>query len=180
MAGALGWPAREHRTGERETHLDEVIPVWQFGEVHEIDVAASQERTFESCRNVTASEIALYRTLTFIRRFGIGGRESILNPPKDEPILAVATRSGFRVLAEDAPRELVLATRIAPGTIAVMNFLITPKPGGGVRLSTETRVHATTSRERRAFAIYWRIIHPGSDIIRRMWLRAIRQRAERG
>jgi hypothetical protein len=30
----------------------------------------------------------------------------------------------------------------------------------------------------RRFAIYWRRIHPGSDIIRRMWLRAIKLRAE--
>jgi hypothetical protein len=31
----------------------------------------------------------------------------------------------------------------------------------------------------RQFAVYWRLIHPGSDIIRRMWLRAIKRRAER-
>ncbi len=30
------------------------------------------------------------------------------------------------------------------------------------------------------FAIYWRVIYPGSALIRRMWLDAIRRRAERG
>jgi len=37
---------------------------------------------------------------------------------------------------------------------------------------------AGTDAARRSFAVYWRIIHPGSDIIRRMWLRAVKLRAE--
>ena len=62
--------------------------------------------------------------------------------------------------------------------VATMNFLVTPD-GNGSRLSTETRVYANTDSARRRFAVYWRIIRPGSDIIRRMWLRAIKERAER-
>jgi hypothetical protein len=30
----------------------------------------------------------------------------------------------------------------------------------------------------RTFAVYWRIIRPGSGIIRRSWLEAIKRRAE--
>ncbi|HYW41393.1 MAG TPA: hypothetical protein VE959_00970 [Bryobacteraceae bacterium] len=30
------------------------------------------------------------------------------------------------------------------------------------------------------FAAYWRMIYPGSALIRRMWLRAIKRRAEGG
>jgi hypothetical protein len=60
-----------------------------------------------------------------------------------------------------------------------MAFEITPLGDGRCRLATETRVHATTPGARRAFAPYWRVIYPGSALIRRMWLRAIRRRAER-
>jgi len=60
-----------------------------------------------------------------------------------------------------------------------MNFLVTANPRGGSDLSTETRVYANNASTTRQFAIYWRLIHPGSDIIRRMWLRAIKRRAER-
>jgi hypothetical protein len=40
-------------------------------------------------------------------------------------------------------------------------------------------VFATDPASCRRFAVYWRVIYPGSALIRRMWLRAIRLRAER-
>jgi hypothetical protein len=43
---------------------------------------------------------------------------------------------------------------------------------------SETRVHTTDAAAERRFAAYWRLIYPGSAFIRRMWLEAIRQRAE--
>jgi hypothetical protein len=48
-----------------------------------------------------------------------------------------------------------------------------------VLLTTETRVFATDAPTRRKFAAYWRVIYPGSALIRMMWLRAIKQRAEK-
>jgi hypothetical protein len=45
-------------------------------------------------------------------------------------------------------------------------------------VTTETRVFATDAATRRRFAVYWRVIYPGSALIRVMWLRAIRLRAE--
>lgn len=57
-------------------------------------------------------------------------------------------------------------------------FLITSDGRGGSNLSTETRVFADNAAGVRQFAVYWRMIHPGSDSIRRMWLRAIKRRAE--
>jgi len=40
----------------------------------------------------------------------------------------------------------------------------------------ERRVCANDASSRRKFALYWRVIDPGSAIIRRMWLRAIERR----
>ncbi len=177
---AIAWPAREERVATRMTHLDEAMPVWQFSEQHATHVAASPQRVFEAIRAVTADEILLFRTLTAIRRMGRPLPEGILNAPKSEPLLQIATRTGFRYLADDPPRELVVGTIIVPprAVLTTMNFLVTPDGKGGSLLSTETRVFADSVSAQRRFSLYWRVIHPGSDIIRRMWLRAIKRRAE--
>jgi hypothetical protein len=59
-----------------------------------------------------------------------------------------------------------------------MGFLIEDQGDGWSRLRTETRVFATDASARRRFAVYWRLIYPGSSLIRHMWLDAIRRRAE--
>lgn len=178
--------------------IDEVLPSYQFGEHHEILVKASRKQVMAATRAVTAREIRLFRLLTWLRspRFSSGGRESLLNPSADRPILDVALGSGFVLLREEAGREIVLgavvccAPRIPPrsaeefkalsGSLAraAMNFNVEDAGGGVSRLVTQTRVAATDAEAERAFARYWRVIYPGSALIRRMWLRAIKARAE--
>ena len=177
---ALALPVTEKRVARPATRLDAIMPRWQFDERHQIAIAAPPERVFDAIRKVTAGEILFFRALTSIRRFGRRGPESILNAPEKLPILEVATRTSFKLLADDPPRELVVGTIVIRPrrAVAVMNFLVKPDGHGGSVLSTETRVLAKDAAARRRFAVYWRIIHPGSDIIRRMWLRAIKKRAE--
>jgi hypothetical protein len=82
-------------------------------------------------------------------------------------------RAGF-----DAERFRTLA---GPGYAkAVMSFRWSDEGGGWTRLVTETRVFATDAATARRFAVYWRLIYPGSSWIRRAWLAAIRTRAEAG
>ncbi|HEY3204691.1 MAG TPA: hypothetical protein VGL03_13660, partial [Thermoanaerobaculia bacterium] len=76
-----------------------------------------------------------------------------------------------------APEEFAVLSR--PGYAkAVMNFRVEPGPEGECLLTTETRVLATDPSTARRFAAYWRLIYPGSALIRRMWLLAIARRAE--
>ncbi|HEX3069457.1 MAG TPA: hypothetical protein VHX14_12880 [Thermoanaerobaculia bacterium] len=171
---ALFWPAREEHAARVESHIDEIMPRWQFEEHHEIQINAPPERIWAAIRDVTPGEIRLYKTLTSIRRLGCDDGENILNAPDAKPILEVATRNEFRMLADDPPRELVIGTHVAPQALAVMNFRL-----DGTHLTTETRVFAQTGKARRAFAIYWRLIRPGSGIIRVSWLEAIKRRAEK-
>jgi len=172
-------PAPEIRIATPRTRLDEFAPAWQFNEVHSIRTAAPCVRACTALKEVTAGEIRFFRTLTWIRRFGRPGPEGILNAPEGEPVLEVATRTGFRILAEDTGREIVLGIRVIPPDRAngFMNFRLT-ELGTGCEISTETRVHAVEPQARREFAAYWRVIYPGSALIRRMWLRAISKRAE--
>lgn len=191
-------PAREVRVATPCTLLDEFAPIYQFGEFHSIAVAAPKERVFGAIKSVTASEILFFRTLTWIRRFGRPGAESILNPPAHEPLLDVATRTSFLALAEEPDRELVVGTIVGPPgwrrrirptpevfktisepgfILAAMNFIVEETGPGTCTVSTETRVYASDKPARRRFAAYWRLIYPGSSLIRRMWLRAIARRA---
>jgi hypothetical protein len=178
--GAL-LPAPESRVSLGRTRLDEFAPAWQFREHHSTAVAAPPTRVFDAIRSVRANEIRLFRTLTWIRRGGRRLPESILNAGDSTPIIDVALRTSFVRLADDSPRELVVATTLGTPphhSQATMNFLVRPNRDGGSIVSTETRVFANTDGTRRRFAVYWRVIYPGSALIRRMWLRAIKRRAE--
>jgi hypothetical protein len=198
--GILLLPYGNQEAASRVSKLDEWMPRWQVGERHVLKIAASPAKVFAAIHEVRADEILLFRTLTAIRRCGGTGPEGILNAPEQKPLLDVATQTTFILLDDMAPRELVIGTVIAapravrasgrlepdlfrrtlpPGVVlATMNFLVTPSEDGGSMVATETRVCANSPAAVRRFGIYWRLIHPGSDLIRRMWLRAIALRAE--
>ena len=147
---ALSLPVSPPRLPGPRMAIDDVVPSYQFGEHHEILVAASPARVLAAARAVTAREIRLFRLLTWLRspRWPGSGRESILNPAADRPILDVALRSGFVLLREEKDRELVFGAvvccdvRAAPrsaeefqalqGSLAraVMNFHVLDAGGG--------------------------------------------------
>jgi hypothetical protein len=157
--------------------IDAHVPVFQFRERHATHVNASPEKVFEAIRSVRAEDILLFRTLVAIRRGWRRGPESILNPAPGAPIIEVATRTGFRYLANDPPHEVVIGCEIARDVFAAMDFVVTSDARGS-HVSTETRVHAKSRTAFWRFAVYWIAIRAGSGVIRRMWLRAIKQRAE--
>jgi hypothetical protein len=197
---AMRLPASESRVDRASTHLDQFVPRWQFSEYHRIRVAAPAAQVYAAMKRVRADEIFLFKTLTWIRRGGRKQPENILNAGNREPLIDVALHNGFVGLADDAPKELVIGTvvvsprgsgaprrpltpdvfraHLPPGyALAAMNFIVTPESPNVSWLSTETRVFATSPDARRRFAAYWRVIYPGSSIIRRSWLRAIERRA---
>ena len=190
------WPAPLRRVEAERSALDHFMPAYQFSEFHEIQIHAAPANVYRAVREVTADEIFLFRTLTWIRdphRSLLRGQAA----PSGKPLLDVATRSKFRVLAEQPGREIVLGTVVVwdgvsrihtaeefrgfdrPGNaISAINFLVRDDGGGWCTLSTETRVFAMDARTHRRFARYWRMIYPGSSMIRYFWLRAVRKRAE--
>jgi hypothetical protein len=197
---ALALPVSANGVTTPTAKLDDWMPRWQIRERAIIAVSAPPEKVFAAIHAVRADEIFLFRTLIAIRQCGQTGPESIMNAPEQKPILDVATQTTFVLLAEESPRELVIGTvvaappkarasgRLTPElfqkklqagvALATMNFLVTPDDHGGSTIATETRIYANNRSALRRCAIYWRVIHPGSDIIRRMWLRAIKRRAE--
>lgn len=202
IVAGLALPAPLRRSALPAARLDEFVTAFQFSERHSIRVHAPPERVMAAVKAVPAREIRWFRTLTAIRHPPWPWRRrppSILAPPPELPILEVATKGGFMLLAE-TPREVVLGTLVIrpPGTAptlaprefailerrgyakAGINFLVADEGGGWTRLSTETRVYAGDAWTLRRFAAYWRIIYPGSSLLRRSWLQAIQRRAEQG
>jgi hypothetical protein len=201
LAGAAAlWPSPLRRSARQAVRLDEYVPQYQFGEFHKRRVHASPDRIFAAIHAVTAGEIRLFRALTWVRNPRWPWqptKESILAAPPGKPILNVATQSGFLILAEDPPHELVIgsyvvrpstgappraaefaAVEMAGYAKAAMDFRVEDEGNGFCLLTTETRVLATDEDTRRRFALYWRLIYPGSALIRHSWLEAIARRAE--
>lgn len=181
VAGLL-IPAPLEYVADPRSDLDRAMPAFQFSERHHRHVNAPPEAVYGAMRATTADDILLFRTLTWIRsprlRQADGG--TILSAPaRPEPILDVALRTTFRQISERQPRELVVATTVSRGVTAMMNFQIEPALDGSSELHTETRVFADTPAGCRSFGAYWHAIYPGSSLIRAMWLRAIKRRAER-
>lgn len=123
------------------------------------------------------------------------------------PLLEQMFDEGFILLAETPNRELVFGT-FRPGLIGrfwkrlpeidgrlasakdfvafdhpdyvkiAANFIVERDSVESVRVSTETRIQALSPQARKNFARYWRLIYPGSALIRKVWLKAIKRRAE--
>src|SRR5262249_8975300 len=163
-----GWilPAKEERIVMPRYALDEFVPVYQFNELHSILIRAPRERVYHAIKLVTVDEILLFQTLTWIRRFGRPGPESIMNAPERQPLLDVATRTSFLLLADEQDREIVVGTAVVsppgwrpsrrptpedfkaafhePGfALAAMNFFLEDAGRGACTVTTETRVYAT-------------------------------------
>ena len=176
------------------------MPRWQVDERHTLEVAAAPDKVFSAIRAVRADEILLFRTLIAIRRCGqSGGPESILNAPEEKPLLDVATQTTFLLLEEETPRELVVGTVIAaprdtraagrltpelfretlpPGfVLATMNFVVQPNNRGG-SLYRLRPASMRTAGLPFASSAFIGDHPPRKRFIRRMWLRAIKQRAE--
>ena len=175
--------------------LDDHMPAWDVREHHSIDVAAPAERTLAAALAVTRGEVRSIGVLMGIRSLGLRRRGRL-----DAPLIDGFTRMGFGALGE-AEDEVAFGgvgrfwtpsgglRRVAPEDFAGFgepgyakagfNFVVAPGRDGGCVLSTETRVVATDAHARRRFRAYWTVIRPGSGLIRRNWLRAIRARAER-
>jgi hypothetical protein len=161
---------------------------------HAIDVPAAPAQAIAALQEVCGSDLPVTRLLMAIRTLGrrrAGG---------DRPVLAGLERIGARELSAapdrveyglisqpwritggesvrfDAPEEFAAFSR--PGFVRVqVDFWAEPAPGGS-RLRTATRIRATDPASLRDFKRYWRVVGPGSGLIRREWLRAARRRAQ--
>ncbi|MBI1742576.1 hypothetical protein HYR54_05845 [Candidatus Acetothermia bacterium] len=186
--------------------LDDFLPIYHFHEVHERRMRTSPDRIFRAIKELTPAEISLFRLLMGIRslpaRLTGKGRLGLIEA---RPLLDQVLNRGFVLLAEETDRELVVGTvgqfwklrgSSSPKLADAQEFVAFDQPDyakvamnfyleewmntGAVHVRTETRIFALDPEARQKFTRYWCVIYPGSALIRREWLRAIQQRAERG
>ena len=185
--------------------IDRYLSSYNFREFHSTRVHAAPDTVYRAVLEVTADEIRWLKPLMAIRLFPAWLLRKRPHRPPSAPILDVATRGSFLYLAKEPPREIVVGTvgqfwKLAGGTPppkpaspeafvalddpacakAVMNFAMEDAGSGWTLLTTETRIAAPEGKARRRFAAYWRLIYPGSSLIRVGWLEGIKRRAEAG
>jgi hypothetical protein len=169
--------------------LDEFVPVYEFSERHRLAIAASPERIDAAVRQVSLREIPLARVLWWLRRLGrpygdssepfLGGELPgvVLEDVPGEGVVLGLTGQFWKLGGDRGmrarSREEFLAYDRTDACKAVIDFRVAP----GL-LSTETRVHVPDPAVRRKFRRYWLVIRPFSGLIRILFLRAARRRAE--
>jgi hypothetical protein len=183
--------------------LEEIVPEYDFGEVHAVRLFAPPEGALGAAKLVGLGEMPLARMLFAVRSIPayVAGKRG-LPTDRTDPLFGQMLDFGFVPIGEEPGREVVcggigqmfevsggltpvfrdasefVAFR-EPGYAKVaMNFSSRPLESGS-ELRTETRVVATDAASRRRFGFYWRLIQPGSALVRRGWLAAAKRRAER-
>lgn len=208
LLGALGvalvallWPHRLIPSQVSNMQIDSFMPSYHFNEVHSVLVQAPPEQVYRALHQVTPSEVSLLSSLFWLRSLGGCADSRAEIQGRRTPILDELTTQGFVRLGEHPGRELVLGVVgqfwrlkggpepvrsaseflefVRPGFVkATINFVVMDAGGSASKVVTETRILATDTTAQRRFGWYWRLIYPGSMLIRIMWLRAIKQRAE--
>ena len=177
--------------------IDRFMPEFDVTECHRILVAAPPEAAYQAVRRVDLGRSAPVRVL-----FALRTMPALLlrHPRAGERTFDDLLRSGFSLLQEDPPVEIVLGV---VGTFwrptggirrfdreefvgfaeagyakAAWNFRVAPGTGGRCMVSTETRVRCTDDASRRRFLLYWAVVGPFSGFIRKQTLKLIKGDAE--
>ena len=180
------------------TVLDSIMPQYQFFERHSAVIQARPEQVMQAIRQSTFADMKSLGTLLRIRAAGLR------TPSQDAGVLASDKRILDAFLASgyvsggntheivicgganvQAKRSLEVRTLEEcadyqqPGAIKVaFGFNVEDAGGGWCKVTAETRVLALDAATRRGMSRYWRLIAPGSGLLRRQWLAGIRRRAE--
>ncbi len=176
------------------TALARLIPDPDLVELDAVDVAVAPEVAWERVRHGDLGDSAVIRALFALR--GLPGRlrgEQADPRLRIDELVSTPARPGFGVLVDAPPREVVLgavgavwkrvipfdhvegaeafAAFAEPGRVRVAWAIrVTPCPGGGSTICVEVRAAATDVESLRRFRRYFRLIGPGSRIVRRALL----------
>jgi hypothetical protein len=193
---ALLWPAPMIRVAQPKTRLDSVMPEYQFCERHAIRARARPEQLIKAARESTFGDMKSLGTLLRIRALVVRD-PGIGDELQQRRVLEAFAASGY--LLDAGEREVTMfgavnvRERRRPdvrtaqafvdygeqgGVKMAFDFRAEDAGGGWSTISTETRVVATDPATRSGMGRYWRLIVPGSGLLRRQWLDGIRRRAE--
>jgi hypothetical protein len=193
---AACWPLTRRRSPSADPLIDRFMPAYDAAESHTIDVPAPPAAVWQAIRALKFDEVPLGGALMRLRLVAFGQASPWRRPRDSRPVLdaILGPGSSFVLLTEVADREIVVGmagrpwsrcSPVAPadaaafaafaesGSVrAAMNLRLVEAPGG-TRVSTETRIAGTDAAGTRVFGRYWRVVYPGSALMRQAWLAAI-------
>ena len=194
---ALSWPASTIHAAQHKTHLDDVMPEYHFSETHSTRIHAAPEQVMQAVRQSTFGDMKSLGTLLNIRGAVLRAPSTDNGDLEKKRIFDAFSEAGYILGGSD--HEIVMcgawnpnanrrpdvhtlqefATYREQGAVKMAyDFTVEDAGSGWSTLSTETRVAATDDVTRRGMGRYWRLIVPGSGLLRRQWLDGIKQRAE--
>jgi len=194
---ALLWPASTIRVAHHQALLDDAMPEYQFFEKHSARVHARPEQVMQAVRQSTFGDLSSLVTLMTIRGVVLRAPFHKSGDFLDKRVLDAFSSSGY--LTGNGNREVVMCGggnvrakrglgvrtlqefsdyREQGAVKMAFNFSAEDAGNGWSTVSTETRVLATDDLTRRGMGRYWRLIVPGSGLLRRQWLDGIKRRAE--
>ena len=163
--------------------VTDALPVYHHREHHAIHVDATPDEALAAARATLLEDVPLVSLLVRLRGLDAAPRG---------PVWEALQAQGFRL---HDPNTLVLIGRpwtrrgdlrpeedfvgfAEPGYAKMAVDLRASVQGAGAQLETETRIYLTDAAARRRFGAYWLMVRPFSGLIRRLWLRAAKRRAE--
>jgi len=183
--------------------IDSFAPKFDATEIHRIAINASRQSVYEVLWSADLGGSAVIKVLMLLRSMpGLIARRTQTLPRNQKVTLQTLGNSGFGLLAERAPDEVVLGItgrfwrptgnlstfrrsdfdQPVPAGLArgVWNFRLSEGLDGRTILQTETRVICGDAASRRKFLAYWFVVRPFSGLIRLIMLRNVRKAAEKG
>lgn len=193
---ALYWPAPVLRVTQPRTQLDASMPDYQFHERHSIRIHAPRPQVLQAIHASTFRDMRSLAPLLKIRAT-VGRIHGADTFPYDMPVLDAFAKSGY-VISESNNEILAagganirtghplpiqnlpqFAAYREPGGVKIaFDFTVEDLGDGWSSVTAETRVLAVDPDTRRGMGRYWRLIVPGSGLLRLQWLGAIKRRAE--
>ena len=196
IVASLFWPASTFRVAQHKTVLDDVMPEYQFWERHSLRMHARPEQVLQAVRESTFADMKSLATLLKVRAAALRIHDAG-DSLRAKKVFDAFSVSGYasggsdhevvmcgganvrekRVLTPHTLQEC--ADYHQPGAVKMaFNFSVEEAAAGWCTVTTETRVLALDEATRRGMGRYWRLIVPGSGLLRRQWLAAIKQKAE--
>ena len=179
--------------------IDALLRDYSFNEYHEVMINASVEDVKHALHATSVADIPAVLFLLKIR--GIANdKEKQDGATNNKPCTDSLSTPEFKFIVADPaefltvmilkasakapPPEITTAEQFMAfneqGYVKVaINFRFISLGNKQTLLTTETRNLPITSKDRLVFGRYWRIIYPGSAIIRRVWLDALAKKAEK-
>jgi hypothetical protein len=193
----LRYGKERSKRGRPDPLLDRFMPAYEVREYHQTRVRAPAEVTFSVARELDMQGSGLVRAIFRGRELLMGAQPSERKP--EQNLLSEVLALGWRVLAEEPGRELVMGAvtqpwkpdvqfrGLDPDEFSAFNepgyakiaWTMAVEPNGPDTsiFQTETRVITTDPESRRRFRRYWSLVSPGVGLIRQEMLRLVRREA---